>query len=656
MENIVARLNTDYSQIPVPKDFIGLIHKTLGALIKTRKVYYTGKGYFLAMPDNTAGVVTTWSDQFKQFIPDSSVGGHKTMTSVGQETTDGADTGLSATSPGSYREINGIHVRHAAQVNGYNKTSPLQSLSPVYSTAPRSSPARNHQSVTNTSVGSEESESSPSSHLERSQSFKMSKKAQKSFAKGGSLRLSKREVVALKQENDMKTNTEEVIQDSEEEESPKKMERKGSVLGRLFGRKKSNPQSPKKEILTFSAQFPPPDLLENIKLSQKLSVSNNTETQTPPSVKKKPSLPARPALASAEELKQRMSSLNTPPTPTLTTSQRSGPSGNFVVFERNNRANSQSPSTPSTLRQSPLSPVLSQKSPMSPMMSQRPLPQSPGQHDSYGVTGVTGHIYSQPSHYGSSPGHKPPPPAYSHAPPYRAKDTTLPPPLPMLQLSPPSPHKYQRASSQPKQVHFAATPRSSDRSSPLTRSSPGCRSASSDGSSSTSAGSSSISGPSSIESSQALYDDTLVVIEKSNQELEQRLGRAPLAGAKRTTISNNRVDTIHNNRLLDQEIIFEESSDMSRSSSVSTLKPDNHHHEPHHHHPHRDSLPDHPSLADMGSIADLSGKFQSLTARKLMAGLSISSIDTLLEVNAAHDPHKLSILNESTETIDFGVI
>ena len=35
----------------------------------------------------------------------------------------------------------------------------------------------------------------------------------------------------------------------------------------------------------------------------------------------------------------------------------------------------------------------------------------------------------------------------------------------------------------------------------------------------------------------------------------------------------------------------------------------------------------------------------------------VYSIDTLLEVNAAHDSNsKLSILNESTETIDFGVI
>ena len=93
----------------------------------------------------------------------------------------------------------------------------------------------------------------------------------------------------------------------------------------------------------------------------------------------------------------------------------------------------------------------------------------------------------------------------------------------------------------------------------------------------------------------------------------------------------------------------------SRSSSVSTLKPDHHPHRVGGHEDHGHLLPDHPSLADMGSIADLSAKFQSLTARKLMAGLSISSIDTLLEVNTAHE-NKLSILNESTETIDFGVI
>ena len=51
MENIMARLQSDYSQIPAPRDFVSLIHRTLGALIKARKVYYTGKGYFLVHPE-----------------------------------------------------------------------------------------------------------------------------------------------------------------------------------------------------------------------------------------------------------------------------------------------------------------------------------------------------------------------------------------------------------------------------------------------------------------------------------------------------------------------------------------------------------------------------------------------------------------------------
>ena len=37
-----------------------------------------------------------------------------------------------------------------------------------------------------------------------------------------------------------------------------------------------------------------------------------------------------------------------------------------------------------------------------------------------------------------------------------------------------------------------------------------------------------------------------------------------------------------------------------------------------------------------------------------MAGLSFNSIDTLLEVNAAAEAR--SKLNESTETVDFGII
>ena len=58
-----------------------------------------------------------------------------------------------------------------------------------------------------------------------------------------------------------------------------------------------------------------------------------------------------------------------------------------------------------------------------------------------------------------------------------------------------------------------------------------------------------------------------------------------------------------------------------------------------------------PSIGDLTSPAMT---FKSLTAQKLMSGLSFNSIDTLLEVNAAAEAR--SKHNESTETIDFGVI
>ncbi len=77
----------------------------------------------------------------------------------------------------------------------------------------------------------------------------------------------------------------------------------------------------------------------------------------------------------------------------------------------------------------------------------------------------------------------------------------------------------------------------------------------------------------------------------------------------------------------------------------------------------------------MTDLADLTdelmrpgSQFKSLTAQKLMAGLSFNSIDTLLEVNAAAEESTTTtagaaaqnnnnhIMNQSTETVDFGVI
>ena len=463
--------------------------------------------------------------------------------------------------------------------------------------------------------------------MERSQSFRLNKRAARMNTKGGSLRLNKKEAALFKDDVDNSKNEEE--EEERESPTPKKMERKNSVLGRLFGRKKSS-SSPKKEILTFNAQFPPPDLLEHMRALARGAVAGGqvAETQTPPQRKRTQVItrPPLPAPVLGEERGQ-----NSSP---VANAIKSPPNGNFMMYERNNRSpsssgyerNGRSPSSSGYERngRSPSSSG-SNRTPLSPNLSMRPLPQSPPpsyyQQDTKTNESIY-NIYSQPNY-----STKPLPPAYSSAPPYRPKDPP-PPVAPRPNMT--SPTHSAKAGSPQKQVHFAASPRS-PRTSPLQLPT-APRVANSE------SGSSSLSGPSSIDS--VLYDDSLASIEKSNQELEQRLG-----GQGRSPLSHTRVDTIHNTRHPDQEIIYEENlSDLSRSSSVSTLKPDWH-------------MPDHPSLADLGSIADLSAKFQSLTARKLMAGLSISSIDTLLEVNGdERNNGKLSILNESTETIDFGVI
>ena len=73
--------------------------------------------------------------------------------------------------------------------------------------------------------------------------------------------------------------------------------------------------------------------------------------------------------------------------------------------------------------------------------------------------------------------------------------------------------------------------------------------------------------------------------------------------------------------------------------------------------------PDHPALSELGSIADLSSRFRSLTARKMITGGSVTSIDTLIEVNnAAWRGSVRSVTSGETETgagrdtVDFGVI
>jgi hypothetical protein len=431
---------------------------------------------------------------------------------------------------------------------------------------------------------------------------------------------------------------------------------------------------------------------------------HSVETQTPPHQRRKQTTPVRPLLPTPSQQHGHNSNngSNNAAAAVPTSQVKSGPNGNYIVYEREFNGPG---GGGSGNRASP---------------ANRPLPNSPPRQDygngihepTYGETGGNmhhHHIYSQPSssiYGGVTPSAKPPPPAYSLAPPYRPKDSLMTatpqrslgavsspvPQRPALVTSPKNGggHNASLVTSPQKQVHFAASPRSAagddestllmSPSSPVRRAgyANNGRGGSHSDSSSSSGQSSSLSGPSSLDS--VLYDDSLVVIEKSNQELELRLssGRSaapmmPTAAtnggnsngvAFRTQLSRNRIDTIHNNRHLDQEVIYEDNSSLassSRSSSQSTLKPDG-----------SIAPPDHPSLSDLGSILDLSAKFQSLTARKLIAGLSISSIDTLLEVNTAaaadadsknnnnsnsNNGHRCNqLLDESTETIDFGVI
>ncbi len=152
-----------------------------------------------------------------------------------------------------------------------------------------------------------------------------------------------------------------------------------------------------------------------------------------------------------------------------------------------------------------------------------------------------------------------------------------------------------------------------------------------------------------------LFDNSLVVIERSNQELELKLSH--LSSPPKGTLPYQRcsVDTIHNHRnTLAQEVIYEVdlgSEQMSRTSSMSTIKAAEEQQ--------RKQAPSYPNLAELELEVGSSG-FKSLTAQKLMAGHNFSSVDTLLEVNAVAEARKQqeagSKMDESTETIDFGVI
>lgn len=365
-------------------------------------------------------------------------------------------------------------------------------------------------------------------------------------------RLSRKEVIALKEEDEsLATNQEE----SQLETPTKNFERKNSFLGRLFStKKKTTSPNAKPQLGSFSAQFPPPEMIEHYN-------SIYSAIQKP----KQPPQPQQP----------QPSTPNMSPITSAAAQVRNGPNGNFVIYERTGR---------------------------------------PRYH--------YGHQGPPPPNHAENMYSNPPPPL-----PYR------PPPPPIYSTGAgPSPTRSPSVSHQPPRRQAHQLP-------PHIMSS---TSGSSSGSGPSSMDSQILQSPRSIPRQSPLFNESLVLIERSNQDLESSLSPK----TSRHSITKPRVDTIHNNRNLAQEVIYEvetvqepsppKTSTHSREASSSSVVPSNY-----------------PSLSDL-SLADVGTNFKSLTAQKLMAGLSFNSIDTLLEVNAVAEARKT--LNESTETIDFGVI
>ena len=51
MPEILEKLGTDFPNIGQSRHMTATVHRALGGLIRERKVYYTGRGYFLVIPD-----------------------------------------------------------------------------------------------------------------------------------------------------------------------------------------------------------------------------------------------------------------------------------------------------------------------------------------------------------------------------------------------------------------------------------------------------------------------------------------------------------------------------------------------------------------------------------------------------------------------------
>ena len=181
MENILQGIQTDFRDIPAPKDFLQLVHKTLGGLIKARRVYYTGKGYFLVVPDKGEQRIPSWEEQFQKFVRPGSVPPTAAMTrDLRESAVQTEDRGEGSCSSGASRALPSTPQQRPG--GGGSPHQRLTSSPHIRSgESPHQTPPTTMQSPATPNLDSsgDSREESPRSPMERSQSFRINKKAQK---------------------------------------------------------------------------------------------------------------------------------------------------------------------------------------------------------------------------------------------------------------------------------------------------------------------------------------------------------------------------------------------------------------------------------------------------------------------------------------------
>ena len=233
-----------------------VVHRTLRSLIKARRVYYTGRGYFLVTPEKGQEIGRDQKRILRRLVDSNTQTEEPTYESPAAE-------------------------------EGWRCQSPSAPL-PLIST-PTSVPFSSPSLVADSRL-------SHHCQLGRSQSLRGKRREarREGGERGGSLRLSDQQASkllekerhtyneergnsrAVRLRRDLLANNDGLESDGSKggKREPevdgiqgRKLERKNSLLSRLFGRKKSGEEETsgvveegKKEIRVFSAQFPPPDI------------------------------------------------------------------------------------------------------------------------------------------------------------------------------------------------------------------------------------------------------------------------------------------------------------------------------------------------------------------------------------------------------------